>query len=51
MSAKLPKGWGAQLEGVILCDDSTGCDEMDYYFATDVGTMAAIVCEDELNKD
>ena len=51
MSAKFPKGWGAQLEGVLLSNDYTGCDEMDYYIATEADKMATIVYEDGLNKD
>ena len=51
MSAKFPKGWGAQLEGVLLSNYYTGCDEMDYYIATEADKMATIVYEDGLNKD
>ena len=32
-----------QLAVIILCDDFTGCDEVDNYFATDT--------EVDLNKD
>ena len=32
-----------QLAVIILCDDSTGCDELDYYFATEADTMVDIV--------
>ena len=35
----------------ILCDDSTGCDEVDDSFATEADTMIDIVCEVDLNKD
>ena len=28
-----------QLVVIILCDDFTGCDEMDNYFATEADTM------------
>ena len=34
-----------QLAVIILCDDSTGCDEMNDYFATEADTMIDIVCE------
>ena len=37
-----------QLEVKILCDDYTGCDEVDNNFATEAGTMIAIVCEENL---
>ena len=40
-----------QFAVLILCDDSTGCDEMCDYFATEAGTMMYIVCEVHLNKD
>ena len=33
----------------ILCDDSTGCDEMDGYFAKEADTMIDIVCEVDSN--
>ena len=32
-----------QFEFLILCDDSTGCDEMGYYFATEADKMIDIV--------
>ena len=35
----------------ILCDDSTSCDGMDDYFATEANTMMAIVYEDDLDDD
>ena len=38
-----------QLAVIIFCDDSTGCDEMDDYFATE-DTIIDIVCEVDLNK-
>ena len=34
-----------QLASIILCDDSTGCDEVDGYFATEADTMIDIVCD------
>ena len=40
-----------QFEVKILCDDSTGCDEVDNYFATDADTMIHIVYEDDLGSD
>ena len=33
----------------IMCDDSTGCIEMDGYFATEADAMIDIVCEVDLN--
>ena len=38
-----------QFAVIILCDDSTGCDEVNDYFATEVDTMIDIVYEDDLN--
>ena len=35
---------------ILLCNDSTGCDEMDDYFATEADRMIDIVCEVDLNK-
>ena len=29
----------AQLAVILLCDDSTGCEERDDYFATEAGTI------------
>ena len=40
-----------QLAVIILCDNSTGCDEMNDYFATEADIMIDIVCEVDLNKD
>ena len=34
-----------QFEVLILCDDSTGCDEICDCFATEADTMIDIVCE------
>ena len=34
-----------------LCDESTGCGEVDNYFATAVGTVINIVYEDDLDED
>ena len=46
----LPKGiWVeqdlTQLASIILCDDFTGCDEVDGYFTTEAATMIDIVCD------
>ena len=38
-----------QLAAIILCNDSTGYDVTDDYFAAD--TMIDIVCEVDLNQD
>ena len=47
MSAKFPKGGQEQncsrFAVLILCHDSTGCDEMGDYFAIEAGTMIDIV--------
>ena len=40
-----------QLAVIILYEDSTGCDEIDDYFATEADTMIDIVCEVDFNKD
>ena len=40
-----------QFAVLILCDDSTGCDEIGDYFATEAEIMICIVCEVYLNKD
>ena len=40
-----------QFTVLILCDDSTGCDERGGYFATEADTMIDIVCEVDFNKD
>ena len=40
-----------QLVVIILCDDSTGRDKKDDYFATEADTMIDIVCEVDLKKD
>ena len=34
----------------MLCDDSSGCGEVDNYFATEADTMIDIICEVEMNK-
>ena len=40
-----------QLAVIILCDDSTDCDEVDNYFATETDTtIIDNVCEIDLNK-
>ena len=36
---------------LILCDDTTGCNEMGDYFATEADIMIDIVCAVDLNKD
>ena len=48
MSAQFPKGWTqeqdcTQFAVLILCHDSTGCDEMGDYFAIEADTMIDIV--------
>ena len=35
----------------ILCDDLTGLDEVDNYFATDADTMLYIVYENDLDEN
>ena len=35
----------------ILCDDSTGCDEIDNYFAIEEDTMIGILYEYDLDED
>ena len=40
-----------QLAVLILCYNSTGCDEVDNHFFTDADTMIDIVCEVNLSKD
>ena len=39
-----------QLAFIILCNDSTGYDEVGDYFATEADTMIDIVCEIDMNK-
>ena len=47
MSAQFPKGWReqdcTQFAVLILCHDSSGCDEMCDYFAIEADTMIDIV--------
>ena len=47
MSAQLPRGVEeqgcTQFAVLILCHDSTGCDEMGDYFAIEADTMIDIV--------
>ena len=38
-----------RLAAIILCDDSTGCDEVNGYFATEADTMIDSVYENDLN--
>ena len=40
-----------QLAVIILCDDSTGCDEVEVYFATEADIMMDVVWKVDLNKD
>ena len=40
-----------QFAVLILCDDSTRCDEIGNYFATEADSVLDIVCEVNLNKD
>ena len=40
-----------QFAALILCDDSTGCDEICDQFAIDADIMIDIVCEVDLNED
>ena len=52
----IPKGFGVEQDLTrfavkILCDDSTGCDELDNYFATEADTMIGILYEYGLDKD
>ena len=46
MFAKFPRGgvdqYLFQLEVNIPCDDYTGCDEVDSYFATEAGIMISL---------
>ena len=55
MSGLFPRGGVEQdhthLAVIILCDDSTGCDEVDDSFATEADTVIDIVCEVDLNKE
>ena len=39
-----------QLAVIMLCDGSTGCDDMNDYFETEAETMIDTVCEVGLNK-
>ena len=41
----------SQFAVLELGDDSTGCNEMDDYFATEADTMIDIVCKVDLNED
>ena len=40
-----------QFGNIILCDDSTGCDEVDDYFVKEADIMIVTVCGVNLNKD
>ena len=51
MSAQFPRGWNETGTYSVLCDDSTGCDKMGDYFATEADTMVDIVCEGHLKRD
>ena len=49
----IPKEFGVEQEltqptVITLCDDSTGCSEVDDYFVTEADTM---ICEVDWNKD
>ena len=35
----------------ILCDDSTGCDEVDKYLAKEVNTIVAILYVNNVDED
>ena len=37
-----------QFAVIIFCDESTDCDELDYYFTTKADTMIDIACEDDI---
>ena len=57
MSAKFPKegsGFGehdlSKLVVKNMCNDSTGCDEVDSYFARDEDTMIDIAYEEDLDE-
>ena len=39
----------SQFAVLILCNNSTGCDEMCHYCATEGDTMIHIICEFDLN--
>ena len=52
---KIPKGFGCQQEltqfaDKILCDDYTGFDVVNNYFATEADTMADILYEYDLDE-
>ena len=51
----IPNGWMeqdlTQFAVMILCYDSTYCDEMRYHFATEADSMIDIVCEVDLDTD
>ena len=55
MSAQFSRGGVeedlSQLTVIMLYHDSTGCDEMDDYFATEADTMIYKVYKVDLNKD
>ena len=36
---------------LMLCNNSTGCDEMGDNFVTEANTMIDVVCEVDLNTD
>ena len=53
---KIPKGFWmeqalTQFAVKLLCDDSTGCDKVDNYFATEADTMIDILYEYDLDED
>ena len=53
---EIPKGLRmeqdlAQFAVKIMCDDSTGCDEVDNHFATEANTSIDILYEYDLDVD
>ena len=52
MTAPFPRGgMEPKFAALILYDDSTGCDDIDDYFATEADTTIGISCMVDLNKD
>ena len=53
---KIPKGFGIELDltqfaDKLQCDDYTGCDAVDNYYATDADTMMDILYEYDFHED
>ena len=53
---KNPKGFGIEQDLTkfavkILCGDSSGCNEVDNYFATEADTMMNILFDYDLDED